>query len=154
MFGFYALSEAPFSSQVGGVKDASANIQADSSVSASAIYLGNASALVSGISTLDLNVFLTKTSGANVESVSSITASAVTIRDTILILFPESSVTATAGSILVFSAAISSSSNFQASGMKKWENVTDISETWTAINDTSESWTTVDDVSESWTTIN
>ena len=143
MFGFYALSEAPFSSLVGGIKDASANIASDSSVSASAIYLVNSSALVSGISTVDLNVFLTRTSGANVNSLSNITASAVTIRDTIIIIFPESSVIANAGSILVFSAVISGSSNFQASGRKKWENENDITETWTTVNDVSESWTTI-----------
>ena len=63
-----------------------------------------------------------------------------------------------AGSVITFDAvdvlgggfAISCDSSMLVSGVKKWENLEDTSETWDAISDTPETWTPISDNSNSW----
>ena len=154
MFGFNALSEAPFSSLVGGFKDASANVDALSSVSASAIYLGAGTALSASASSVVASANYSAGGSANIESVSDITAYAISVYLTIIIIFPESIVSANGVTVYVASANASSSSSITVSGRKKWEDEADTSETWTTITDVSESWTDVSEQSETWTTVN
>ena len=45
---------------------------------------------------------------------------------------------------------ISDESLMSVSGVKKWENLADTSETWDAISDTPETWTPISDNSNSW----
>ena len=154
MFGFYALSEAPFSSLVGGFKDASANVDAVSSVSASAIYLGAASATSATTSTVASSANYSAGGRVDIQAVSNATAYAVSVFSTIIVIFPESTVSANGVAVYLASANSSTLSSVTASGRRKWEDEADIAETWTAITDVSESWTDVSEQSETWTTVN
>lgn len=142
MFGNFALSEAPFSSLAGGNKDASANIIAVSSIIVNGTYIVSGAATSASTSIIELNAYRTAFGGANIDAISSITANATSIRATITIVFSESNMTANSSVVYISSSLTESSSNVVASGVKKWENTTDISETWTTIEDVSESWTT------------
>ena len=70
MFGFNSLSEAPISSLAGGIKNASANVDAVSTVTASAIYLGAGVATSATTSTVAASAFYTRQGSANIEAVS------------------------------------------------------------------------------------
>lgn len=154
MFGFYALSEAPFSSLAGGIKDASANVDAITSVTASAIYLGAGVATSVTTSTVATSANYSAGGRADIQAVSNATAYAVSVFSTIIVIFPESTVSANGVAVYLASANSSALSSVTASGRRKWENEDDIAETWTTITDVSESWTDVSDQSETWTTVN